>query len=308
MKKGYLLLAAFLAVLLAGCSKPQTAWITSVDSAKADAAKYRKDTLIVFTGSDWNDPSKDMITKVFTPEFFKKASRHFVLCNIDIVQDEKLMDKALLETNYTIATEYGVQTLPSFMLLTPQGDVYATGTPTDKTGTLEGFMAYLDTFKDARKKIVDLRKKIDASKGSDKATAIDQFLEAIPPVQRTNYGDFIRQVPELDKDGKAGLKGKYQFQTAWLEANELFKEKKFQEAGDYFVKFVENNTLEPSQAQQSLFMGAYLYAMTGAVDNAKIIALLEKAIAADPQSADVQQIKATIEQIKATPDNKAAKK
>jgi hypothetical protein len=304
MKKGYLILAGILAVMLAGCSKPQTTWITSIDEAKTASAKEKKDTLVVFTGSDWNDPSKELITKVFTPEFFKKASKRFVLCNIDIVQDEKLMDKKLLEANYAVATKYGVQSLPSFVLLTPAGDVYATATTTDKTNTVAGLLSYLDTFKDARKKIVDMKNKIGSSKGADKAKAIDEFIEAIEPSQREQYGDLIRQVPDLDKDGKAGLKGKYQLQVAYLDAIDLYKAGKMADAGALFVKLAESGSLNPSQTQEAWYMGAYMYAMSGTVENAKVIEWLEKAVAADPQNAGVQQIKATIEQIKNAPEKK----
>ena len=89
---------------------------------KTTSQKTKKDLLVVFTGSDWNDPSKALIKDVFTGDFFKKGSKKFVLCNIDIVQDENLMDKTLLDANYKIATEYGVQSLPMFVLQTSEGD------------------------------------------------------------------------------------------------------------------------------------------------------------------------------------------
>ena len=97
MKKKFAIIAAALVVLLAGCAKPQTAWITDFDEAKAVSQKSKKDLLIAFTGSDWNDPSKELIANVFTPDFFKKGTKNYVMCNLDIVQDKTLLDEAIIE-------------------------------------------------------------------------------------------------------------------------------------------------------------------------------------------------------------------
>jgi len=48
-----------------------------------------------------------------------------------------------------------------------------------------------------------------------------------------------------------------------------------------------------------------MYAMSGKVENSKVIEWLEKAIAADPENQGAAQIKATIEQIKTNPPAKA---
>ncbi len=290
-----------LVTLFASCTKPQTTWITNLDEAKTAASKQKKDLLIAFTGSDWNDPSKALIKDVFTKDFFKKESRKFVLANVDIVQDETKMDKAALEANYKAATTYGVQALPSFVFVTPDGDVYATASVAEDTKTLDAVVKYLDTFKDARKKLVDLKKKIGSSKGADKAKAIDQFVEAVQPSQREQYANLIRQVPDLDADGKAGLKGKYQLQVAYLDAVALYQEKKLTEAGDCFIKLAEGTTLSAAQSQEAWYMGAYMYAMSGTVENEKVLGWLEKAIAADPTNPGAEQIKQTIEQIKKAP-------
>ena len=66
MKLKIAALSAALLLTLSGCAKAQTAWVTDYDEAKDAAAKGKKDLLVVFTGSDWNDPSKELITSVFT--------------------------------------------------------------------------------------------------------------------------------------------------------------------------------------------------------------------------------------------------
>jgi hypothetical protein len=310
MKKRIAILIAAAVVLMAGCSKTQTTWITDFDEAKAASQKSKKDLLIAFTGSDWNDPSKELITGTFTADFFKRASKSYVLCNIDIVQDEKLMDKAKLEKNYGTATKYGVQALPFVALLTHEGDLYGASATDDTCKTTDGFLKFLDTFKDARKKLVDLKKAIKTSKGVERAKNIDTFLEAVKPAQRENYDLMMREVPTLDPDGKAGFKGKYELQIAYLDAIKLYQAGKLIEAGDCFLKLTaEGTSLNAAQLQEAWYMGAYMNAMSGKVENAKVLEWLEKAIAADPNNPGTAQIKATIEQIKAQPaqDPKASK-
>jgi hypothetical protein len=302
MNKKIALIAAAALVLLAGCSKPQTAWIADFEEAKAASQKTKKDLLIAFTGSDWNDPSKELLASTFTADFFKKASKTYVLCNIDIVQDEKLMDKAKLEKNYSVATKYGVQALPYIALLTHEGDLYGAAATDDSCKTTAGLFTFLDGFKDARKKMVDLKKAIKTSKGVERAKNIDTFLEAVQASQRENYDLMIREVPNLDADGKAGLKGKYLLQIAYLDAIKLYQAGKLVEAGDCFLGLTGDGTsLGAAQLQEAWYMGAYMNAMSGKVDNAKVIEWLEKAIACDPTNPGSKQIQATIEQIKTQP-------
>jgi len=118
----------------------------------------------------------------------------------------------------------------------------------------------------------------------------------------------IRQVPSLDKDNKAGLRGKYQLQVAYLDAIALYQKGSMTEAGDCFIKLAEEATLDPGQSQEAWYMGAYMYALSGTADNAKVVGWLEKAVAADPKNPGATQIQATIDQLKATPASTPAAK
>lgn len=299
MKKKLAAFSAALILLLAGCAKAQTAWVTDLDAAKETASKGKKDLLLVFTGSDWNDPSKELITTVFTDAFFAKGTKDYVMCNVDIVQDQELMSAEQSEKNYKIASDFGVQALPYVVLLTNEGDMYASSAMAEDATTLEGFFAFLDTFKDAKTKLVDLKKKIASSKGVERAKVIDTFLEAVDPSQRQNYSDMIREVPTLDADNAEGLKEKYVLQIAYLDAVVLYQEGKLVEAGDLFLVLADGGGLNAAHTQEAYYMGAYMNAMSGSTDNDKVITWLEKAIAADPENPGSEQIKSTIEQIKA---------
>lgn len=286
-------------MLLSGCAKAQTAWVTDYDEAKETAAKTKKDIMLVFTGSDWNDPSKALVTSVFTEEFFAKGTKNYVMCNIDIVQDETLMSAEQSEKNYQVASDFGVQALPYVVLLTNEGDMYASAATAEDLTTLDGYYAFLDTFADAKTKLVDLKKKIASSKGTERAKNIDTFIESMDASQRQNYADMIREVPALDPDNAEGLREKYLLQVAYLDAVDLYQQQKLVEAGDIFLNLAETGSLNAAHTQEAYYMGAYMNAMSGSTDNDKVIAWLEKAIAADPENPGSEQIQATIEQIRA---------
>ncbi|ULQ59836.1 thioredoxin family protein [Brucepastera parasyntrophica] len=303
MKKLLAIFAGVLVLLFAGCEKqrtvvdaePQTTWITDVDEAKALAKETGKSVLIVFTGSDWNEQSQEMNETVFTGEFFEKASPEYVLCNIDIVQDETLMDLEQLEKNYIAAATYAVQVLPFFVMLTPDGDVYGKTMATESTFTTEGLLVYLESYFPERDKLVSLKEKIDKSRGVNRAVNIDNFIEALSPTQREEYGDLIREVPELDKKNKKGLRSKYLLQIAYLDAIGYYQNGNLLAAGEGFRTVAESGELDPAQTQEALYMASYMFAMSGQVDNAAIISMLEMAILADPENPGSSQIQYIID-------------
>lgn len=304
MKKHIVIAITLVALTLAGCAKPQTAWINDLDQAKTTAEKSKKDLLVVFTGSDWNDQSKELINNVFTADFFKKGSKNYVLCNIDIIQDESVMDPAIIEKNYAIAMSFGIQGLPYFVLQTNTGEIYASGAIPD-TNT-EEFLPFLESFNESKKDIVSLKKKIASSKGVERAQNIDAFIDILNPSQRQDYADLIREVPGLDADGSAGLKGEYQLQVAYLDAMPLYQAQNLTAAGDCFFSITDTESLSSSQNQEAWYMGAYMYAMSQTVENEKVIEWLEKAIAADPDNQGAPEIRSTIDQIKASPEGTSA--
>ncbi len=298
--KRILALTVSLAILaLASCAKPQTAWITDIDEATALATKTKKPLLIVLTGSDWNEESKALSTNVFTDEFFKTGTSKYVLCNLDILEDDSAVDQAIAERNFKAAEALGVTGIPTLILLTHLGDVYANVQLEPTLAGPEAFYTIADAHLDNGKKLADLRKKADSAKGVARAKGLDAFLEALAPGQREKYSEMIREIPTLDPDGSAGLKGKYLLQTTYLDAIGLFQSGKVTEAGQSFFALAEAGGLTPAQEQEAWYMGAYMYAMSETVDNALVISWLEKALATDPDGPGAANIKSTLEQVRA---------
>ncbi len=299
MTKRLAALAALLALLAGGCAKAQTGWITDVDEASSLADRTKKDLAIFFTGSDWDDQSKDMTASVFTEEFFKTTSKDFVLCNVDILRDDSAITAEVNEARQKAAADYGVKALPYVVLATAEGDLYGSSTIPKEIRTVEAMADFLSSFMDAREKLVGLKRKIEKSKGAERAKNIDTFIEAADPSQRERYVDLIREVPDLDADGSAGLRGKYQLQVAYLDAIEHYKKGEHAKAGERFKTIAEGGTLNPAQTQEAWYMCAYMYAMSRSVPTDQIVAWLEMALNADPENQGAAQIKKAIVQVKA---------
>jgi len=298
--------AILAAITLIGCGSAQKSWITDLDEAKAASQKGKKDLLVVFTGSDWNDPSKNLLTAVFTEDFFKKAGKNYVLCNIDIVQDESLMDQALVEKNYGIATTMGIQAMPTALLFTKDGDRYGSATTPEGIASPAEFIEWLGSFSENRDKILKLKANINKSKGTERAKNIDAFMDEVDPGQRQQYADLIREVLTLDASGEAGLRSEYRLQVAYLDAIALYQTGDMENAANCFVTAAGEGLLDPAQVQEAWYMGAYLSALSGKVENATILEWLDKAIAADPENPGVTQIRSAIEQIKNAPEGATA--
>ncbi len=302
MKRTVALTVSLAILALASCAKPQTAWITDIDEATAVASKTKKPLLIVLTGSDWNEESKTLATNVFNDEFFGTGTSKYVLCNLDILEDDSAVDQAVAERNYKAAEALGVTGIPALILLTHLGDVYANVQLDSSLAGPEAFYAVADAHLDNGKKLASFRRKADSSKGVERAKNLDAFLEALAPGQREKYGEMIREIPTLDADGEAGLKGKYLLQITYLDAVALFQDGKVTEAGQRFFSLAESGGLTPAQEQEAWYMGAYMYAMSETVDNALVVKWLEKAVATDPDGPGAANIRATLEQVRSMPE------
>ena len=303
--KTRILLALTAAILLAaGCSGPQKTWMTDYDEAKALSEKKGKDLLVVFTGSDWDLPSQDLIAAGFTKPFFAKASKTYVLCNQDIIQDPEKIDEAVRDKLYQVLAKFGIQSLPSFVLMTPEGDVYVIGDFPAELKSPEEVVEYLAQFKENRDKLVSAKALINSSTGVDKVRNIDTFMTLLSPFQRENYESYIREVPELDPANETGLLGKYSLQNAYLVAIEKYQQGDLVAAAETFKALIDTNILDGAQTQEAWFYTAYLYSMSETVPDTQIIAWLEKAIAADPENPGVTQIRGAIEQIKSNSTSK----
>ncbi len=303
------LLAAAVACMALSCSSAKDGWLLSYEDARDEARKTGKDVLFCFTGSDWDEAGNVIFAALEKNTFTAGLDDRFILCRLDIVYNTDLMEREQLETNFLLAGRYAVEDFPFIVLLTSEGDVYGRGAfrPLDDSAAEEGAidddmviqeaLAFIASFDENRERIVSLKNAIREAEGVERARRIDEFLAAVDPSQYSEYDGLIRSVVELDPENETGLRGDYLLQAAWLDAAALFQEGKMEEAAACFMDTLSDPAMTPALKQEALYLAAGMHAAAIDTPAEKIIALLEQAIAADPESPNVEMINQIIEGI-----------
>jgi len=195
------------AVLAAG-----DGWVTDFDAAKASAKAQGKYMLVDFTGSDWCGWCIRLKKEVFSKEYFKtEAPRNFILVELDFPRSKKKMTPKLIAQNNKLRDKYGVRGYPTIFLMDAEGKIFAkTGY---RAGGPEKYVEHLNSLVEGKKAFDKLIAQADKAKGLEKAKLLDKAISAMPDSVRKTRTDLVKQIVELDKDDKAGLKTKYDFLT-----------------------------------------------------------------------------------------------
>ncbi|QSR88289.1 thioredoxin family protein [Methylacidiphilum caldifontis] len=97
-------------------------WLTNYTQALAEAKKENKMVLMNFTGSDWCPWCQKLDKEVFsTSEFKNYAQKNLVLLEVDFPQ-HKTQPAELKKQNEDLANQYNVDSFPTLVLLSPQGE------------------------------------------------------------------------------------------------------------------------------------------------------------------------------------------
>ncbi|PIE98929.1 MAG: hypothetical protein CR988_00990 [Treponema sp.] len=275
-------LAVFSALVLSSCVSNAKPWKQGIDEKKGKSDK--KDSMIIFTGSDWDERSKLAFEKLFTSEFFEKFSKDFDLYNVDIVRDKSLMSAKLLKTNYIYFSEYGVENLPYIVLQTPMSDAYASTDFGVECSDIKQFSQLVEKLLKKRDAVVKAREKIVTSKGHEKTKAIDDFLSIVENADSNRYDKLRAEALTSDPDNKTGLKSKYLMISADMKAAKLVDSKKFRDASNEFIKIAEMSELNGNDKQLAYYYAAYILAMQEGITSVEIKNLLQKALDSAPDS------------------------
>jgi len=205
-------------------------WTDDFEAAKARAKEQGKDLLIDFTGSDWCGWCFRLRDEVFVkPRFIAEAPKGFVLVELDYPQRKKLKPE-IVERNAKLKAQFHVSGYPTIALADADGRVYA------KTGYQQGGEdRYLDHLAELRK-IKSWRDNAlaEAQKlsGIDKAKSLDAIITRLgnARVVPMDNPDWVAQILQLDADGKAGLKAKYEILQQLDVAERLMGEGQFAQA------------------------------------------------------------------------------
>jgi len=131
MKKSY---ALWMVILLGIASSALGAegWLTDFEKAKKMAAEKNLPILAEFAGLDWCPPCIALGENVFSTEVFKKYAKENVVLFLADFPRTKPQGPVLVKQNEKLSEQYGVQTLPTVLLLK------ADGTIIDRTGYRRG--------------------------------------------------------------------------------------------------------------------------------------------------------------------------
>jgi hypothetical protein len=124
--------------------------------------------------------------------------------------------------NRKLSRQYGVRSYPTILLMDAEGIVFAKSGY--RPGGPEKYIEYLNSMikdKKAFDKAFDkLIFQADKAKGLEKAKLLDKALKTAPISIHKLRTDLVKQIIDLDKDDKAGLKSKYEFISAMNELDD----------------------------------------------------------------------------------------
>jgi protein disulfide-isomerase len=130
--KGFVSGLALVCLLAVSSLAGGDGWLTSLEAAKAEAAKRQVPILVDFSGSDWCGWCIKLDKEVFSKEEFKAyAKTDLVLLLVDFPRKSKL-PADIKKQNDLLAEKFEVQGFPTVLLLNAQGKELA------RTGYMPG--------------------------------------------------------------------------------------------------------------------------------------------------------------------------
>ena len=281
-------------------------WTDDFEKAKKQATTEKKDLLLDFTGSDWCGWCIRLNKEVFDQEAFKKASpKHFVLVELDFPRGKELAPKVKAQ-NEKLQKEFAVQGFPTIFLTDNLGRPYAqTGY---QPGGPEAYLKHLEELRQKRVTRDEHFGKAMKAEGIEQAKHLSAGLAALPAAMLfPAYGAVVDQIIKLDKDNKAGLKEQYEL--AKKDAALLSKVAEIEQAlgkaaqgGDEEamnkvlgrLDEIIKETGGKGAAAQKVFLIQAQLAFGRDNQPAKAVELLEKMVAAAPDTDEAKHMKENV--------------
>lgn len=325
MKTFKLSIIAFAAlVIFAGCSKPEnqarkpsknidsSTWIENLIDGKAAAEKENKKILIFFSSDDQDAMSLSFKENCFNkPEFIEKATKDFVLVNLDFSiskfeeatadplasEEEKELAgqrMAILEENTRDATLYDIQGTPCFYVLTKEGYVITELIFENENISVSDFDKVIEENSEKIAVYENILASTKTGKTEDRLNAINRLFEITDPQQRYLLADKAEEYIKLDKKNTTGANGAYVVAIANAKAIQAYLDQDVLKGSQAFANAAESKYLSASEKQQCYYTAGYLLASSGSTDNNLINEYLTKAYDADPENPDAESIKTMI--------------
>ena len=281
----------------AASEKSDNLWQTDYVAAQAQALKEKKMLLLDFTGSDWCGWCTKLKKEVFNQELFKKeAPKDFILVELDFPQKSQLEEK-LTKQNQALSKMYAISGFPAIVLTDATGVEFArTGY---QAGGPQAYLDHLQGFVKNFQKFSALETEASKLEGVEKAKKLDQAIALlIQNGSKRDYSKLADEIMAIDKDGKAGLRAKYELPRK-LNAIEtqLNQDKDFDKAVAELDKLAPEAVSVPFLQQQVyLFQAGIL--IKGKGDKEAGLKKLELAYNAAPETKTGQQLIQFIDRMK----------
>jgi thioredoxin-related protein len=163
------------------------AWTIDLDAALARAATSGKDVLLVFTGSDWCAPCKQLAKEVWTvEEFTKTAAERYELVVIDSPRKKDTLDAATVAKNEALRERFAVNSWPSVFLVDALGRPFAR-TKDYRPGGPAQYLEHLQQLQAAKARRDAALAKANDAKGPARAALLDEAL--------LHCGEFVPMAP-----------------------------------------------------------------------------------------------------------------
>lgn len=291
-------LFVFFVLFLTNCSSVQKNWKTDGSTIEKDIALSKKHGLMLFTTSDSDPQSKNLLENVFTDSLFSKINKDFIFYNIDIVKENRSVDSVQLEKNYVLFSDYGITQVPYLCLMNEHGDVYHSDLIPEQVNNSSSFLEYLNKLKEKSVTVETLRKKINEAAGPEKIKAINAFFDKIYLVDSEKYRTLFDEGIASDPSNESGLLGSFILAKTSLNIEPLFKQQKYTEIIAELKKVLETGFLNPEEEQLTLCNIASFYSRLPNSSIKAIIEHLEAALKKAPNSFRAKTIKEDIEYLK----------
>ena len=98
-------------------------WETDFEVAKTKSKKSNKPILMLFTGSDWCQPCKNLNRDFFKSDKFVSKSNKFVLLLVDFPRNKELITPGQESANKALSTKYGIRSFPTIIAVKHNGAI-----------------------------------------------------------------------------------------------------------------------------------------------------------------------------------------
>ncbi|MDA7933572.1 thioredoxin family protein [Akkermansiaceae bacterium] len=261
------------------------------EAAKKKAASENKDLFIDFTGSDWCGWCIKLNEEVFQHEPFKKGvADSFILVELDYPRDKSKLSKETIAQNEKLREEYQIQGYPTILLTDAEGRPYA------KTGYQKGgpesYVKHLEELTENKKARDEAFKKASASKGLEKAMALNAGLQEVPEDFRRLYPGVVEDIIANDPEDKTGLKAAQAARDAKIELEKklqaAMQSGKSSEALALIDTYIKEQKLEGAAKQEAMMYK--LNILFGDQDFDALEKAIDEVIAVDPDSKTGKQM------------------